>query len=301
MIEPLEHVMVVSAMSRLARHGGWARLLEGKPLENELDLVDAELLVEARVLHRHPDDSLELVHAHPWHYEPESLAAGTLALLRQAVRHAEGRATGWSGDDPDAVLAQGLVSTSTATVVGESLLPQLDGSHAAFTSGPATMLDVGVGIAAFSSKMCQLYPRLRCTGIDVLEPVLESARQRVAAAGLAERIDLRWQSVADLSESECYDLAWVPQAFIPPAALRPGLAAVREALRPGRWLVLLLAAASREADAFQRAVQVHGAHITGGGPVDPADVVVQLEQMGFDRVREVCSGDQSMLVARRAG
>ena len=301
MIEPLDHVMVVSAMSRLARCGAWARILEGKPLESEIDMVDAELLVEARVLRRNPDETLEPIHPHPWHYDPESLAAGTLALLKQALRHAEGRAPGWSGEDLEAVFAQGLASTSIASVVGETLLPRLGESHSALSSDHGTMLDVGVGIGAFSVRMCQLYPRLSCTGIDVLPPVLQVAHDRVAAEGLTDRIQLRLQSVADLTESERYDLAWVPQAFIPPAAFGPGLKAVREALRPGRWLVLLLAAAPSMADAFQRAVQVHGAHLTGGGPLDPTQVSRRLLGLGFDQVQEVCSGEQSMLVARRAG
>ena len=115
MIDSANHVTVVSAMSRLARCGGWARLLEGKPLEDELDLLDAELLVQAGVLARQPDDSLRPTEAHPWFFDPAAMAAGTVSLLRQALDHAEGRVSGWSGHDPATLLAQGVASSSASS------------------------------------------------------------------------------------------------------------------------------------------------------------------------------------------
>ncbi len=299
MIDPLDHLMVVSAMSRLARGGGWARILARKPLEDEIDFVDVELLLEAGVLRRTADDSLEPVHAHPWHFDPEALAAGTLSLLRRALHHAEGHDSGWSGQTVEVAVAQGVASASAATVVGESLLPQLPGAYAAFVSGRAVFLDVGVGTGAFATRLCELYPGTTAVGLDVHQGVLDLASTQSADAGLADRIELRLESVADLSDERRYDLAWMPQAFIPPHAFDPGLRAVQRALRPGGWLVLLLAAAPTGADSFQRAVQAHGAHLTGGGPVEPAAVVAHLRSLGFEQVREIDSGDQSLLLARR--
>ncbi len=74
MIESSEHPMVVGAMARLATQGGWARILAGKPLEDVLDINDAELLLAAQVLRRNDDDSLEPIDAHPWYFDPSSLA-----------------------------------------------------------------------------------------------------------------------------------------------------------------------------------------------------------------------------------
>ncbi len=90
MIDPSEHPMVISAIARLATQGGWARMLAGKPLEDELDLNDAELLVAAQVLRRNPDDTFEPVDTHPWYFDPVSLAGGLVSYLRRALRHAEG-------------------------------------------------------------------------------------------------------------------------------------------------------------------------------------------------------------------
>ena len=151
-------------------------------------------------------------------------------------------------------------------------------------SGDATLLEVGVGIGAFASTLCRHYPGVSAVGLDVLQPVLDLVATATAEAALADRIELRLQSVADLTDVARYDLAWMPQAFIPRPAFGPGLSAVRRALRPNRWLVLLLAAAPSGADPFQQAVQTHGAHLTGGGPVIPEEVAEQLRFIGFHDV-----------------
>jgi len=299
MIERIDHVMVVSAMSRLARRGGWARILAGKPLEDEIDLIDAELLLEAGVLRRNQEQSLEPIHAHPWHYEPEALAAGTLSVLRQALDHAEGRDSGWSGQRLEVVVAQGRASASTATVIAEDLLPRMPEAHAAFTSGRAVFLDVGVGIGAFASRLCELHPGVSAVGLDVEQSVLDLAAAQLAAAQLSDRIELRLESIADLADMDTYDLAWMPQGFIPPVAFDPGLCAVHRSLRPRGWLLLLLAAAPSGSNAFQRALQTHSAHLSGGGPVEPLVMADRLRSIGFDQVSEICSGDQSLLLARR--
>jgi len=298
-IDSANHVTVVSAMSRLARCGGWARLLEGKPLEDELDLLDAELLVQAGVLRRLPDDSLRPTDAHPWFFDPSAMAASTVSLLRQALDHAEGRVGGWSGHDPETLLAQGLASSSAASVVAECVVPLMPECLEAFEAGTGTLLDVGVGVAGFATTICQEFPGARAVGIDVLAPVLEQAAQRIADVGLSDRIELREQSVTDLTDVERFDLVWLPQAFIPPAAFRPGLEAVHRALRPGRWLVVLLGASGQSDGTLQRAVQAHGAHLTGGGVVEAEEVRRWLLEVGFDRVRELDTGDQSLVLAHR--
>src|SRR6478735_5561512 len=170
MIESSEHPMVVSAIARLASQGGWARMLAGKPLEDELDLNDAELLVAARVLRRNADESLEPVESHPWYFDPVSLAGGLLSYLRQALRHAEGGTAGWTADDLDIVVAQGRSSASAAAAVGEGMLPYMPGAYEAFLAGTARFLDVGVGIGAVAGKICEMFPGVTAVGLDVLAP-----------------------------------------------------------------------------------------------------------------------------------
>ncbi len=266
MIEPSEHPMVVSAMGRLATQGGWARILAGKPLEDELDLNDAELLVAARVLQRNPDDTLEPVESHPWYFDPSSLAGGMLSYLRRALRHAEGGTAGWTAEDLDIVVAQGRGSLTAALAIGEGLLPQMAGAHRAFLDGEAQFLDVGVGIGVVAGKICEMFPGATAVGLDVLAPVLEVARTELEGLGLLRRVELRLQSVADLMDVERFDLAWLPQQFIPRGELGPGLKAVCTSLRRDRWVVAPVMAAPYEADEFERAIYAHGAHLSGGGP-----------------------------------
>lgn len=299
MIESSEHPMVVSAMARLATQGGWARILAGKPLEDVLDINDAELLLAAQVLRRNADESLEPMHAHPWHFDPESLAGGTLSYLRRALRHAEGGEAGWNADDLDIVVAQSRGSVSAATTVGESLLPQMPGSYVTFLDGSARFLDVGVGIGAVAGRICEMYPGVSAVGLDVLGPVIDLARVEFDEAGLGDRVELRVQSVADLLDVDAYDLAWLPQAFIPRADLAPGLEAVFRALRRDRWLVSPVMAAPVDADTFERAVYAHGAHLTGGGPITVDEVTDLLERAGFDQITPLNHVGQVVMLAHR--
>jgi SAM-dependent methyltransferase len=299
MIEPSEHPMVVSAMARLATQGGWARILAGKPLEDVLDLNDAQLLVAARVLQRNADDSLEPVDSHPWYFDPTSLAGGMLAYLRRALRHAEGGAAGWDGDDLDIVVAQGRGSISAAVAVGEGLIPQMSGAHRAFLEGGASFLDVGVGIGVVAGKICEMFPGTTAVGLDVLAPVLDLARSELEELGLLGQVELRLQSVVDLRDVERFDLAWLPQQFIPRHDLEPGIRAVFRALRHDRWLVAPVVASSGEADAFERAIHAHGAHLTGGGAITVEVVSAMMRDAGFVEISDRDFGGQVVMLGRR--
>jgi SAM-dependent methyltransferase len=299
MIEPSEHPMVVSAMARLATQGGWARILAGKPLEDELDLNDAELLVAARVLQRNPDDTLEPVESHPWYFDPSSLAGGMVSYLRRALRHAEGGTAGWTADDLDIVVAQGRASVTAALAIGEGLLPRMPGAHQAFLDGHATFLDVGVGIGVVAAKICELFPGTTAVGLDVLAPVLDLARSELEDLGLLRRVELRLQSVADLVDVDRFDLAWLPQQFIPRHDLEPGIRAVFRSLRPDRWLVAPVVASPEEADEFERAIHAHGAHLTGGGAITVEAVSRMMRDAGFVDVSDRDFGGQVVMLGRR--
>lgn len=299
MIESSEHPMVVSAIARLASQGGWARMLAGKPLEDELDLNDAQLLVAARVLRRNTDETLEPIESHPWYFDPASLAGGLLSYLRQALRHAEGGTAGWTADDLDIVVAQGRSSASAAMTVADGLLPSMPAAYDAFLDGKACFLDVGVGIGAVAGKICEMFPGVTAVGLDVLAPVLALAREDLQDAGLADRVELRLQSVSDLFDVAAFDLAWLPQAFIPRRDLERGVRAVFRALRPDRWVVSPVMASPEDADAFQKAVHAHGAHLTGGGPISVEEATTLFEGAGFVDVAARDFGGQIVMLGRR--
>ena len=298
-VEASEHPMVLAAMGRLATLGGWKRILAGKPLEDEADLHDAELLISAGVLRRTTDDGLEPVHIHPWYFDPGALAGGVSSLLRRALRHAEGGSTEWSGDDLEIIRAQGSGSISAAVAVAEGMLPLMPSSFDAFLDGSARFLDVGVGVGAISLHLCELFPGVRAVGLDVLAPALEIARHELIRAGMEERVELRLQSVADLRDRETFDLAWLPQPFIPRADLTAGLGAIFEALIPDRWLVAPIAAAPESADTVMTAIRSHGARLTGGGHITVEEMRTLLQDVGFVDVEALDQTSQIVMLARR--
>ena len=118
------------------------------------------------------------------------------------------------------------------------VLPRLTGLAERFASEGAAMLDVGTGTGALAVAYCEQFPALRVVGIDVLPRVLGLAARVVAASPAGDRVELRRQGIAELTDEAAFDLAWVPAPFIPEDALRDGLARVRAALRPGGWIMV---------------------------------------------------------------
>jgi hypothetical protein len=82
-------------------------------------------------------------------------------------------------------------------------------------------------------ELCRAFPALRVVGLEPAPAPLARARRNVAAAQLADRIELRQQGVQALQDTEAFDLAYVAQVFIPDGVFAAGLARVWRALRPG--------------------------------------------------------------------
>jgi tRNA A58 N-methylase Trm61 len=157
---------------------------------------------------------------------------------------------------------------------------------------------VGVGVGAISIRLCQLYDGLHCVGIDVLDEPLKLAAAELDKHGLADRVELRRQSVTDLSDEARYDLGWLPQVFIPRPAFIEGCRRVYAALRPDRWVIIPLAASTAN-DAFEDAVAAHTAHLLGGGPIDPPEAATVLTIAGYVDCRPTSWRGQAFIVARR--
>jgi Methyltransferase domain len=296
-MDATDHVAVAAALGRLGRQGGWDRLRAGMPLSS-VDRVDAELLVAAGLLTRSGTDSFAVAEPDLAPISGDVLANGVAAQLRRALAHLDRQDVGWSAVDPEQVLSQGRSSRAAAEFIARELLPAMPGSHAAFESRSARFLDVGVGIGAISIRLCQLYDGLRCVGIDVLDEPLKLAAAELDKHRLADRVELRQQSVTDLREEAVYDLAWLPQVFIPRPAFTEGCRRVYTALRPDRWVIIPLAASAAN-DAFEDAVAAHTAHLLGGGPIDPSEAATVLTIAGYVDCRPTSWRGQAFVVARR--
>lgn len=301
-VSALEHPMVLAALARMASSGAWQRIIDERPLSEDMDVADAELLVAAGAVTRVRDDTFRLALTEPMYMDPQAVAHSGLYLLRRALAHASGRGQGWGNEDPETVLAFGRMTGRGGDVIADQLLPQLPGVETAFRAGGAAFLDVGVGVAAISIRLIERYPGTRVVGLDVLPDVLELAQCEVAASGLSESIELRLQSVADLRDRDRYDLAWIPQGFIPPEAFRDGIHHVFRALKPGGAL-LVPVGLHPEAPEFARARLIHSELLAGGSTITPSQLVELLHATGFTGLAEHHVGASVLMTAtkRRRG
>jgi SAM-dependent methyltransferase len=291
----------VAALGRLAESGTLARLAERRqPVEDPVELADARLLAAFGLLEERDGEfticsglaSTPILTA-------DSGAAFARTQLLQAIGHTRGQPAGWHSDDGAVLVAQGRASIHLAAVIEARLLPLMPEAETALRSGGGKFLDVGVGVAALSIAIAERFPGTKVVGVDVLCSALEIARTQIAVAGLRDAIELRQQSVGELTDTDFFDLAWIPQMFIAPAELDAGLARVHAALRPGGWLILALAAGDSDDGADRvEAYQTLLATTLGGGPMSADEGSALLDRYGYEHA-ETIEGAQPLLLARR--
>jgi 23S rRNA G2445 N2-methylase RlmL len=63
----------------------------------------------------------------------------------------------------------------------------------------------------------------RCVGLDILPRALRLADSELTAAGVRHRVELREQDVQDLSDSEAFDVAWLPLPLRPEDVARTAI------------------------------------------------------------------------------
>jgi SAM-dependent methyltransferase len=265
-----------------------------------------DVLVALRLVQRDEDQYRAAPGLLPLLQPPAS--AGLLADLRSTylqawdtiVRAKRGTLqTGWYYTDPEILAAQGAHGSGGGIELMVRLLfPQLEGLEDRLR-GPWAFLDVGTGVAGIAIAMCQASPTVRVVGLEPAEAPMALARRNVAAAGLAERIQLRSQRVEELTDTEAFDLVWLPQVFLPGAVLPRALRAAWTALRPGGWILLpaisVTGADTRAALARFRNV------LWGGDPLTPEEVAYLLTEARFAAARVLFGpgGTPPLVVARR--
>src|SRR5262249_47220491 len=134
-------------------------------------------------------------------------------------------------------IAQGRASAQRVPIVAQ-MVPRLQGLAELLAAPGAAILDVGTGTAALAVEDAKAVLGGRVGGLDVLPRGIGLAEAAVAASSVADRVEVRMQSVAELDETERYAYAWLPAPFVPQPALREGVRRVAAALVPGGWLAL---------------------------------------------------------------
>jgi predicted O-methyltransferase YrrM len=213
----------------------------------------------------------------------DQFGSALASQLRQAAAFATTGRLPWSTVDDDTLLEQGRGSRAVGHWLADEVAPVVGLADRLRTPG-AAFLDVGVGVGMIATALAERYPALRVVGLDVLDRSLALAARTAAAAGCADRVLLRRLDVAELSEVDTYDLAWLPTAFLPEQAVRAALPRLRAALRPGGCLVV----AARYAAELPvvAAVEALQARLTGGSALLPGELAGLLHQAGFDAVVE---------------
>jgi SAM-dependent methyltransferase len=222
------------------------------------------------------------------------------AELAERLRAGDAAAHGWCYTDPALLQAWGLRSIEPVPIWADRLFPGLEGLPEALEAPTASFLDVGTGVGRLAIAMCHQFPTLRVVGLDPFETALQLARSNVAKAGLADRIDLRSEPVQDLSDENCYDLAWVPVMFMPAEVAARGLHRVRAALRPGGWAILGSAAAQGEG--LQPAVLRLVGVLFGSGRLLPEHAAEMLRAAQYESIRVLPAAPGvpiRMIIARR--
>ncbi|MFD3684310.1 SAM-dependent methyltransferase [Nocardiopsis sp. NPDC058631] len=227
-------------------------------------------------------------------------------LLRQAADAAEGITTPDRSDDA-AYLADGRSSGRHMRLFLDALTDRIPGFAGLLDHGSPRFLDVGTGIGAISAVVVERSPGARAVGLDVDPRALRLAEEYLTGLGLRDRVETRLQDVADVSESDVYDLVWFPLSVLDPETAEAALPRLRAALRPGGLLVAATALTSdpgAEPGTGER--DVHTAVTrwrmsrAGTAPWGPGELGRKLSECGFEDVRSAGSpsGTVTLLTAR---
>lgn len=191
---------------------------------------------------------------------------------------------GWLHTNPEILQAQGREGRASvhAMAAGFAKVP---GLQERLQHADGTFLDIGLGVGIISIEMCHIYPHLHAVGLEPGPAQADEARRNITAAGLEDRIEVRAQRLEDLADREAYDMAYLPQVFMPIEVVTTGLRSVYEALRPGGWITLV--AISTPGDDLRATILRLRNVLWGGTPILPDDVAALTRAGGFDMVQVV--------------
>lgn len=271
----ISRLWALAAVARLAEAG----LMEQAATE-PVELAAQRLLVAGGWLTEEPIGPSEALRASLPPGLPVAAVTGYVReTLAQAARFADGAEPGWAETDPALIRWRGAGSGVLAAAIFNRCYPFLPGFPERLSTPGTAFLDVGTGAAGIAIGMCRAFPGLRAVGLDVSEPALAVARQETRAADLHDRLQIRAQSVAELTDEDAFDLLWVPQPFIPADVLEEALPRLLRAARPGAALVMVLSPDPQG----QPAVELQNL-MSGGGTLHQDTATALLEKAGFVEV-----------------
>jgi len=143
-----------------------------------------------------------------------------------------------------------------------------------------------------SIGLARSWPNLRIVGIDPWPPAIALAREAVAAAGLADRIELREQAGQEIADRNAFDLAWLPSLFVPRQAVLDALARVLAAMRSGASLLVPILHPTD--DPLTASLMRLRVAMFGGWAWSSGELEALLRDKGYGQVRTMASSPQAI-------
>ncbi len=125
-------------------------------------------------------------------------------------------------------------------LTARKLLGELDGLAPRLEAG-GTVLEVGCGTGNLLVQVAKAYRQARCVGVDIDSDSLEVARERIAAAKVGGRVELRHGSVSATVEPASIDVVTMVEVLheIAPGIRAGVVAECAAALKPGGWMLIV--------------------------------------------------------------
>ena len=99
-------------------------------------------------------------------------------------------------------------------------------------------LDVGSGVGGATLSTVSLFADLHAVGVEIVPEIADELRRRVAAAGFADRVEIRCVDARTLADDATFAAAYWAQEFFDAEARAETLSAIFRALEPGGLLML---------------------------------------------------------------
>jgi 2-polyprenyl-3-methyl-5-hydroxy-6-metoxy-1,4-benzoquinol methylase len=193
------------------------------------------------------------------------------------------RAAGWAYQDATILMDRGRGSRAMGQVIAG--LAQRRPALAALLEAECRFLDIGTGVGFIAIEAAKRWPKMSVTGIDIWEPALKLAESNIAAEGVAERVNLRRQSIAELDDEGAFDLIWMPSMFLPLPVIEAALPRVVRALAPGG--ALILATYAPPPGPFGRFTRKLLTVRSGGHPWDQEEMTAYLRRLDIVDIEPV--------------
>lgn len=118
--------------------------------------------------------------------------------------------------------------------------------------GGARHAEFGCGAGRDLVRIPAMYPKVEAVGYDILEGVLDHARDLADRAGVSDRVVLRLQDVLEIDDENAFDtIMWSHMFFVPGPVRDRAIAVIQKSLRPGGYLLIPFMAALPRADAVK--------------------------------------------------